>query len=204
MSAKSVWQFLFLLALFGGIPVVSWYYLQSGLDYRLAALSELGNMGAAAKVSRQSYDSLHFTPVDLNGKVHLGIWIPDGNPLSGAPLKHLQELHEQFALRNDVAFYLFTHTQKPDAFLGWLSSQKLHPSPILYAFSDTGVQQAYYFYKPDLGAIPVALVDTSGVVRKHYNLASGKELTRLTEHLAMLLPVEPTRNELIFKRDKEK
>jgi hypothetical protein len=58
--------------------------------------------------------------------------------------------------------------------------------------------------KPEPGEIPVALVDTSGAVRKHYNLSSGKQLTRLTEHLAMLLPIESTRDELIFKREKEK
>jgi hypothetical protein len=71
-------------------------------------------------------------------------------------------------------------------------------------FPDLGVQRMYFFMKPAVGEIPVALVDTSGTVRKHYNLASGKELTRLTEHLAMLLPIESTRDELIFKRDKEK
>jgi hypothetical protein len=204
MSIKSIWQFIFLLAIFGGVPVVSWYYLQTGLDYRLKALAELGNLGTMEKETRVSYDKILYTPDKLKGKVHLGIWYPNGIEMEKHTMKFLYELHEQFKDRSDVSFYVFTNTPQTDTLFRFLRSGKLFPSPILSYFPDLGVQRLYYFMKPEKGAIPVALVDTKGMVRKHYNLASGKELTRLTEHLAMLLPIESTRDELIFKREKEK
>ncbi|MFM7089457.1 MAG: hypothetical protein ACKOZZ_01475 [Bacteroidota bacterium] len=204
MSIKSIWQFIFLLAIFGGVPVISWYYLQTGLDYRLKALAELGNMGPMERETRVSHDKIVCSPDKIKGKVHLGIWYPDGIENETLTMKYLDELHEQFKSRSDLSFYVYSNTANPDSLSHFLKINKLYPSPIITYFSDLGVQRIYYFMKPGKGEIPVALVDTSGMVRKHYNLASGKELTRLTEHLAMLLPIESTRDELIFKREKEK
>jgi hypothetical protein len=203
MSSKSIWQFIFLLAIFGGVPVVSWYYLQTGLDYRLKALSELGNLGPMEKETRVSLDKLVFGPDKIKGKVHVGIWFPDGFERMGSSLKFFDELHEQFKSRKDISFYVYSNSV-PDSLMDFARSNQLFPSPVISYFSDSGVQRTYYFMKPEPGEIPVALVDTSGAVRKHYNLSSGKQLTRLTEHLAMLLPIESTRDELIFKREKEK
>ena len=204
MSSKSIWQFIFLLAIFGGVPVVSWYYLQTGLDYRLKALAELGDLGPMERETRVSFDKIVFSADKTKGKVHLGIWYPDGLENEISSMKFLDELHEQFKSRSDISFYIFTSTAQPDSLISFVKRNKLFPSPIISYFPDLGVQRMYYFMKPSVGEIPVALVDTSGTVRKHYNLASGKELTRLTEHLAMLLPIESTRDELIFKREKEK
>lgn len=204
MSSKSIWQFIFLLAIFGGVPVISWYYLQTGLDYRLKALAELGDLGPMEKETRVSFDKIVFSPDKSKGKVHLGIWYPNGLENETSSMKFLDELHEQFKSRRDISFYVFTHSKHPDSLIAFVERNKLFPSPIISYFPDLGVQRMYYFMKPVVGEIPVALVDTSGIVRKHYNLASGKELTRLTEHLAMLLPIESTRDELIFKREKEK
>jgi len=204
MTSKSIWQFIFLLAIFGGVPVVSWYYLQTGLDYRLKALAELGDLGPMEKETRVSFDKNVFSADKTKGKVHLGIWYPDGLENESGSMKYLDELHDQFKSRSDISFYIFSNSTQRDSLIAFLKRHKFFPSPIMSYFPDLGVQRMYFFMKPAVGEIPVALVDTSGTVRKHYNLASGKELTRLTEHLAMLLPIESTRDELIFKRDKEK
>lgn len=204
MSSKSIWQFIFLLAIFGGVPVISWYYLQTGLDYRLKALAELGNLGPMEKETRVTFDKLTCSPTKLKGKVHLGIWFPDGFQNIGTSIKYIEELHEQFKSRADISFYIYSNSTNTDSLLNFAKRNKLYPSPIISFFNDLGVQRIYYFMKPGKGEIPVALVDTSGDVRKHYDLSSGKQLTRLTEHLAMLLPIESTRDELIFKREKEK
>lgn len=204
MSGKSIWQFIFLLSIFGGVPAISWYYLQTGLDYRLKALSELGNLGQVERETRVTYDKIECSPDRLKGKVHVGIWFPNGLDKEKESLKYLEELHEQFKSRSDVSFYIFSNSSNPDSLLNFVKRIDLFPSPIISYFPDLGVQRRYYFMKPGIGEIPVALVDTSGAVRKHYNLSLGKDLTRLTEHLAMLLPMESTRDELIFKRDKEK
>jgi hypothetical protein len=60
MSSKSIWQFIFLVSIFGGVPAVSWYYLQVGLDYRLKALSELGNLGPMERETRITYNKIDF------------------------------------------------------------------------------------------------------------------------------------------------
>jgi len=204
MSSKSIWQFIFLLAIFGGVPVVSWYYLQTGLDYRIKALSELGNLGPMQKETRVTFDKLVCSPEKVKGKVHVGIWFPEGFENIDASLKYFDELYEQFKSRTDITFYVYSNSSSPDSLITFSKKFNFFPSPIISFFPDLGVQRVYYFMKPEKGEIPVALVDTSGVVRKHYDLSSGKQLTRLTEHLAMLLPIESTRDELIFKREKEK
>jgi len=204
MSSKSIWQFIFLVSIFGGVPAVSWYYLQTGLDYRLKALSELGNLGPMERETRVTYDKIECSPDKIKGKVHVGIWFPNGLEKENESLKYLKELHEQFKSRSDISIYVFSNASSSDSLLNFAKRNALFPSPIIFYFPDLGVQRLYYFMKPAIGEIPVALVDTSGAVRKHYNLSSGKDLTRLTEHLAMILPIESTRDELIFKRDKEK
>lgn len=205
MSSRSILQFIFLLAIFGGVPVVSWYYLQTGLDYRLKALAELADLGDVQMDSRISMDKKTLSAADIKGNVHVGIWFPEGIEKADAnSLIHLDELHEQFKSRSDITFFIYTNSESTDSLMSFVKRNKFSPSPVFYFFSDTGVQRIYYFMKPEVTSVAVALVDTSGSVRKHYNLASGKELTRLTEHLAMILPIESTRDELIFKRDKEK
>jgi len=205
MSSKSILQFIFLLAIFGGVPVVSWYYLQTGLDYRLKALAELSNLGKVQMDSRVSFDNKILSASDIKSNVHVGIWFPEGIEKAEAnSLIHLYELHEQFKSRSDISFFIYTKAESTDSLMSFVKKNKFSPSPIFYFFPDTGVQRIYYFMKPELSSVAVALVDTSGSVRKHYNLVSGKELTRLTEHMAMILPIESTRDELIFKRDKEK
>jgi hypothetical protein len=205
MSSRSILQFIFLLAIFGGVPVVSWYYLQTGLDYRLKALDELSNLGSVQMDSRVSFDNRTLSASNIKGKVHVGIWFPEGIENADAnALLHLDELHEQFKSRSDISFFIYTKATSTDSLVSFVKMNKFLPSPVFYFFPDMGVQRIYYFMKPETASVPVALVDTSGNVRKHYNLVSGKELTRLTEHLAMILPIESTRDELIFKRDKEK
>ena len=205
MSSKSIFQFIFLLAIFGGVPVISWYYLQTGLDYRLKALAELSNLGTVQMDSRVSFDKRTLTAADIKGKVHVGIWFPEGIEKADAnSLLHLGEVHEQFKSRSDISFFIYTKSTSIDSLMSFVKKNKFFPSPVFYFFPDVSVQRIYYFMKPEVSSVPVALVDTSGSVRKHYNLVSGKELTRLTEHLAMILPIESTRDELIFKRDKEK
>lgn len=205
MSSRSIFQFIFLLAIFGGVPVVSWYYLQTGLDYRLKALAELSNLGTVQMDSRVSFDKKTLSVSDIKGKVHVGIWFPEGiEKADENSLLHLDELHEQFKSRSDISFFIYTRVKSVDSLMSFAKKKKFYPSPVFYFFPDMGVQRIYYFMKPEALSVPVALIDSSGSVRKHYNLVSGKELTRLTEHLAMILPIESTRDELIFKRDKEK
>lgn len=204
---KRNWRQIFILSLFFVVaPLISWYYLRKGLGYRVEAIQELAHIGKVAPGTLVSLFGDTLRTTDMQGRLSVAQLLDMSDPAAVKEVgNHLQELHNQFDARQDVLFLIhlqgFVDVAQVSAFA---REYDLDDPNQVFFFSATGAQRMYFIPKPDPGTATAALVDTATEVRKFYNTRDGAQLTRLTEHLALLLPMESGRKELEFRRDKEK
>lgn len=215
MTGRKVLQilglFLFLVILPGG----SWLYLQRGLDYRIATMEELKSLGTAQDFALHSYTDSVLTSTNLQGQVSVIGYLPDAPEQEARMIEVLFKLHDQFNERDDLTFLTFTQpdslailqarakelelkdgaqwffgpsTEQTDDLAGFLKDRLYFPEEMA-----TQAKKHPYF----------ALLDTNRVVRRFYDGMENKEMGRLIEHIAMLLPRKPDKD-IIFKREPEK
>lgn len=195
-------------------PAVSWYYLNSGLQYRRAAMDELDDFGTFPNAPWKMVDGSAISPSFLHGKMLLAYVLPTkDDELTDEFGLTLQKLHHQFDERNELVFLTLvpgsngkvaaeqaddfreTYTLKDDAQLFFLEvgEEKLEDirGRILQPREDVS-QKALFL-----------LTDTSSTIRRYYDVREESEIKRLVEHIALLLPLKKDRD-LIFKREAEK
>jgi hypothetical protein len=182
---------LFLVAL----PIGSWYYLRTGLDYRIAAMEELQTLGSIS-------DSRFLTPeggvVDssrFNGKIVVAAVLTAQNQALFGPV--LTKLHDQFDERADVLFLLHAPSlsYNKENMNTYFSDYQLFDEEQCWLLSTPmEAETATVYAMPEASAYPYfALVDAKGMVRRHYDVRNEKDVKRLVEHIALLLPREKSR-----------
>ncbi|HMO38030.1 MAG TPA: hypothetical protein PKC76_01535 [Saprospiraceae bacterium] len=189
---------LFLLVI---LPLGSWYYLQTGLEYRKAAMSELQDYGKVPPLQlvRHDGDTLHQEA--MLGKIVLAAFLDlqaAGQTARTGEL--LAKLHDQFDERQDVAFliHLLDATATKQGIDDFAANYTLQDS--LQCYFLTGDAEAMRtlareVYKIDDEKLDnyFALADTKGMVRRQYDTRQPADMTRLVEHIALLMPKQKDR-----------
>jgi hypothetical protein len=191
---------LFLMLL--GLPALSWYYLKKGETYQVAMRAELKDYGKLPKFTLPQLllpDTLHSDQLQNQVIVAKAISAAElAEPK--ALLFALGSLHTQFNERSDVSFLLHSSSQDSATLSQFLRQNKLlDPEQILITSSPKELIQAYDF--PEAGMM--AIIDTSGSIRRYYQYQEGAEVRRLTEHIAVLMHRDK-KNRPYLKREKEK
>lgn len=200
-----------LLLLLVGLPMGSWYYLQSGLEYRQTALAELREDGEIPDFSLQTYKDEPFGNENIAGRLVVASFIDFTNESLATTFgETLAKLHDQFDARNEVAFLM--HIMDTTATVAQIESfakqYELEDQRQCYFLKgDPAIFKtlAHNGYKmPDDGdAMPYfALADTSSTVRRQYDVRQPEEIKRLVEHIAMILPRSEGRT-VSINRDSE-
>ncbi len=209
MSSKKILQTIALFLLLVGFPAISWYYLRTGLDYRMEALGELGDLGKIPGFELTNYNEKEVSKADLKGKVVVASFLSlDASESTSLKGKYLEKLHDQFDERKDVVFvnYLVegeidTTTAKAAAFA---EAYKLSDPNQCYFLEGTPDQIRALATEGGF-ALPMAegmalvdnpfmiLADTSLTVRKIYDVREPSQVSRLVEHIALILPLETKR-----------
>jgi hypothetical protein len=189
----------FLLLVLVVFPALSWLYLRGGLNWRKEALAELGNYGKIRAVN------MIFPGNDKVNRVESAVCVvhsfgadPDLSGENKFILDTGQRLFEQFGSNMNFRLVMIaqggtaefkTHAQTlPSAdYATWVWTGALGSwSTILnngyesYCIA-TGNKGYKEFY---------ALTDTSGTIRRFYNALDEKEVGRMVEQIAILLPKE--------------
>jgi hypothetical protein len=180
-------QLLFVFVAVIGLPLVSWYYLRMGIDYRKTKLAEMKAIGTlpALNLTTLTGDTAVFKP--LHRKILI---IADLKNMQDEPLKKtlatVGRIHKQFDDRKDILFLLNLPAQLP---LAELASYKLND------------EQQVFLWKTNDGELPMTafnlqkfdhafyLVDAFRQVRRAYNADFDLDLKNLVEHCAMLIPM---------------
>ena len=210
-SSKKKWSLaaligagaLFLLLVL--FPAGSWFYLQRGLNYRLAALEELKDLGRLpADLAYVNQSGSIIDTAFLQGKVLIA-GVLSGDRQQDQPIvDRLRKLHEQFDQRDDVLFLSHLPEREPAALLAEAEALGIRDTAqwMLLATPEgqlESLRAAYHLQNLN----EVCLIDTTLMVRKVYRTSENADMGRLVEHIALIMPFVAER-ELIFKREKEK
>jgi hypothetical protein len=170
-----------------GLPLISWYYLRLGIDYRKVKLAEMKAIGALP--------ALHIT--DLAGdtaiskRIHKKIIIlADLKKMQGEPLKNvlntIGRIHKQFDDRKDMLFVLSLPADiLPDALIAY----KLKDEQQVFLVKDADITTILAPFNVQKFDNAIYLVDAFQQVRRAYNATYEADLKNLVEHAAMLIPM---------------
>ena len=202
MAKKRNWTQIGILLLFlVGFPVISYFYLKSGYDYRVDAMRELQEyaplpMAPPADVWGDSLQAgrdivlLHF--IDLENA--------DQRDLIG---KYMGEIHEQFDGVERVQFWAGFEPADSMQIKAFLDNYKLRDPKQYHVLDRAYFTDDFAFLEGGVTSKPfVMLSDTTGTIRNFYNLENGNELVRLVEHITYLMPPEK-RKPATFKPEQE-
>lgn len=214
--AQTIKQTIGLLLLLVILPGGSWIYLRNGLDYRIAAMEELKDLGKVpmGRVLETQASTEPLTSEDLQGNVTVSGFLPETAEGQSRMIEVLQKLHEQFDERDDVLFLTYSKldsTQELKArsrALGFLDDEQWRLVRLPEAVSAGAYFKANYAFPAEwadaLSTHPyLVLADTSQTIRRLYDAAENKDMGRLVEHIAMILPRKPEKD-IIFQREQEK
>lgn len=205
MAKKRNWTQIGLLLLFLVVfPIISYFYLKSGYDYRVEAMEELAEYGPLPVPSGATLfgDSLKETALTKNVVLlhFIDLANPDQSDLMG---KYMGEIHEQFDGLERVVFLAGFVRADTEAVRAFLEEYKLNDPEQYFAFEQEELTGPYSFLEGGVTAKPyVMLSDTTGTIRNFYDLGRGEELVRLVEHITYLMPKEK-RKAATFKPEQE-
>ena len=205
-------RFAIQLALLGlilvGLPAGSWYYLQKGLDYRLAVKNELKELGTLSPMAFDllSGQELEFKRIE-NKVVVVGFFLDPNHSDSPQNAAFLSQLHQQFNQRDDVLFLVYGDSGKVEDFRPLMENSGLDSDPEqifqLAGGTDPGLLKQQYHVGTGELQNTFVLIDPENQVRRTYDVRQTKELKLLVEHITYLFP-QQAEKDLIFKRDSEK
>jgi len=191
-----------LLVILVVLPLGSWYYLQGGLNWRKQAQSELQDYGKIRSATIIYADGTKENL--LQGKVcviHFFGSNPDLTEENRKILDTCERLFTQFGYKPGAQIDEFrmvmiaqggtaefkTHAQTlpSSEYVNWVWTGALGSwQTILFNGYDmycqrNNINPVSHYY---------ALSDTSGTIRRFYNAMDEKEVGRMVEHIALLLP----------------
>ena len=171
-----------LLLLLVVLPLVSWYYLSQGYDYQLKARSELKNYGKWS-VLGSGLDTMGYTIVFAQ---------LDENAANDSKFNEiLNRLVNQFG-------------ERPDFFIGLLDGDKVESSLIINDSSKVIFFDLDKFNTDEvLLRNKFYLADRTGTLRNNYNINQVDEIKRMVEHIALILPQQPS-SDIFYVPEEEK
>ena len=193
MAKRSpVWFSMVLLGLLLVVlPLGSFLYLKAGVNYRLTSLSELEPLGtseafgltASTEKSPVVY-LLYPTPASLKDSVAITV----------------EKVHEAFTHEPAVVFVGIGKSSFQIIKDVPQSRQIPRTEDNVHAFKALTKKSSFCDNVPfEHQGI---LVDREGMVRRCYDLHSGPDVTRMVEHLTILVPPAPI-EDMILEREKE-
>lgn len=214
-KTKSYIQTAGLLFILLVLPLGSWYYLSSGLNYQKTARAELKDYGSLPHFRVFDQEDKIFTQDSLKGNMVLASFFKPNAPQTNERFTILKALHQQFDDRKDVLF--IQHVLAADK-----ETYNLEAFAEEVDFADRG--QIFYLLgtpaqtqdlltkgyqipqdglpKDDADMIQLVanppnnvsdypyfvLMDDKGKIRNYYDSREAGQMKRLVEHMALTMP----------------
>ncbi|MCB0571331.1 MAG: hypothetical protein KDC66_16280 [Phaeodactylibacter sp.] len=204
---------LILLLMLVGLPLGSWYYLQTGLDYRLQTRAEMKDYALVPGFTLlNDNDSLVSQNRFQDGLV-VGYFFSE--PQAEIYGNTLARLHGQYDERDDIFFLAFnpdTSAAGRSRMLAFAQQYQLADPEQCFFLSGTEdeLQSLAAACKLPFEEHQMSLTDNallffadSLIVRGYYDMRRPDELKRLIRHVTYNIPLKKEK-ELIFQREKEK
>ena len=186
------------------LPGGTWFASKYGLDYFLGVMGEMDDYGMRKAYNLNLVKGADLTYDDLVGNVNVVAFLDrPGSADADAIGQVMSELHR---LSDDQkhAFFLFNFNEGSEKQLNDFAQQyDLDDNEqCLYSLFSPGemnqlMQASYYRDNNAFSNLWLTLVDSKGMVRKHYNINEANDLKLLVEQMAILTPENSEKNLLI-------
>ncbi|MCB0558587.1 MAG: hypothetical protein H6573_31675 [Lewinellaceae bacterium] len=194
-------------------PLVSWYYLRTGLDYRLQAIQELKDFGKIPAFTLANYNDSLITSERFAEGLVVGYFFsaPHESLFAGK----LAKLHEQFDERDDIFFLAFAadttmatrnRMQQFAAANGLVDEEQnffLEGMPTEVERLAKACQMPFEEQGMSLTDNSLLFFADSLMVRGFYDIREEENLKRLVKHITLNIPPKKDK-ELLFEREVEK
>ncbi len=197
-----------------GFPAVSWYYLNEGYKYRIGILEELDqNLGTPPTFQLVNQAGKIIDNGFMKEKVIITNFIALGAAdASKANMEKLYNIQDQFDKKDDILFYTYIKADSLKAVQNYVNTLGIKEEKQwnFLTGTDAAMEQFIQTFpfpenssKTYAGNSTVAIVDTSSTIRFFYDINNNKEVSKLIEHIANLMPQAPP-EEARTKRELEK
>ncbi len=194
MSRKFVLTIVLILFL---LPFVSWYYLNSGLEWRKKAQEVMNGTKPFPSGEFVSINDRKITSDSLTDHVSLVSFLPCGEDVKGQ-MGVIDEIYNQFKETNKASFILLDSCITPAATYPDLTRKNWF---ILPCPDSLPLFQSLNMDWPE--GKTFALVDRKGVIRSYYAINTMDEKRILVEHMSLLLPRERQEKVELKRGDKK-
>ena len=208
---------IIMLLLLAGLPLGSWYYLQSGLNYQKQLRAELKDLGQVPNFELTDQEGNIFSSENLKGKLSVVAFV-DPKEQTGAAGDYMQQLlklQDQFEKRSDLVFLTHVRSGSDEGsakLASFLDKHQLLDAAQCYFFPASDRQlndwatQRFHLPKSESSSTVnpyLGLIDANKTLLKYYDSRSESEIKKLVEHIAILLPKSiPDRPELLRETEK--
>lgn len=202
---------LFLLLVF--FPLGSWYYLRTGLDYRLQAMQELQDYGRMPDFTLPNYNDSIVSASQFAEGLVVGHFL--SGPYEALYAGKLAKLHEQFDERDDIFFLALvadTSRAAGDELQQFVTGNGLGDEQQNFFLQGTPQEMERLakacglpFEEKGMSLSENSLLffADSLMVRGFYDMQKEEDLKRLVKHITLNIPPKKDKD-LLFEREVEK
>ena len=230
-QSKNKLQLLVLLAILVLFPLLSWYYLKTGFDYQMDARAELKDYGKLARFSLIDKNGIAFNNDSLGNDMAVISVLGQDEEINKKVIEVLVNLNGQFDNNSKLKLILtsldsdnisqedlnkifeensFSENQhvllsgEKSVLQSWIGKgikipkgvvEKENEVPEIYLEADNSGSIKDYPY--------FVLVDTTQTIRNYYHIKEKKDVGRMVEHIALMIPKDPEKDAILV-REKEK
>lgn len=195
-TPQQVFMSIMVIALLFLFPALSWYYLQTGLNHRKKALSELNELGKVGPFQLKNQSNLIISNEGLKRKVTIVNFIPANKTIARNLTDRIAKVHQSFNEVDDVIFLSFTPADTSVQLIDMARELAIEDHKQWYLLGTTPEEWqrlATEAYKLPKVENSVALVDTSGTIRNYYDVNINQEMGKLVEQTVLILPKQKGR-----------
>ena len=202
--------FLMLIAL----PAGSWYYLKTGMDYRIATMEELQELGQLTEFEIKTDSNTTLGYQDLIGNlVVAGFFSPEKSYLAAPYALNLQKLQDQFNDRERILFALHSLADGQGSLTDFAIQNNLAENPKVLLVDGavneitTLAENQYKLPLKGQGSLVdnpyLVLLDTTLTIRNYYDVRETDQMKKMVEHITLIMPPSP-KKDIYLKRESEK
>jgi hypothetical protein len=208
---RGIVQIAGLFLLLVALPLGSWYYLQTGLNYRLQAREELQPIADMPSINLANYDGQRFTKDTFQTRLLVGHFFSETHKDKFLPL--LARIYDQFDERKEVLFLSMstdTSLDMKSRAASMLDDHMLVDKDQVYFTVDTKSRQLAENIKMPFDQYGMSLENNSllffadsATVKYVYDFTRPEEVKMLIKHLTLNLHPDEEQD-IIFERETEK
>lgn len=195
-GSKSTWkrgtQTIGILLILVVFPLLSWFFLQSGLNFTKDKFDQLDSLGTVEQFAFDPVLGPSWVDTFMKGQMVL---VGQLEQMTETQSDLIQGIYNQLDDRKDL-FFIFHdgegafELQRQDYQLNHFLLDSMQVKVISRADMSKSDFESRLHLKPGLSAHEIALIDTKSTVRGIYDLRDEQQRDLLVSHIVLLLPKE--------------